>query len=69
MWLPAQFVPIYFLDLNAVVFPRLFDVGESLIAIGIRDALDLVKAGQSILDMRGVRHCDSDVSGVWAAAA
>ena len=57
MWLPAQFVPIFFLDLNAVVFRRLFDVGESLIAIGIRDPLDLVKAGQSILT------CAASVSG------
>ena len=56
MWLPAQFVPIFFLDVSTVVFRRLFDVGESLIAIGIRDPLDLVKAGQGILDMRGVRQ-------------
>ena len=45
MWLAAQFVPICLLNLNAVVFRRLFDVGESLIAVGIRDTQDLVKSG------------------------
>lgn len=56
MWLPAQFVPICFLNLNAVVFDRLFDVGESLVAVGIRDTQNLVKAGESVLDMGGVRQ-------------
>jgi len=45
MWLAAQFVPICLLNLNAVVFRRLFDVGESLVTVGIRDTQDLVKSG------------------------
>jgi hypothetical protein len=56
MWLSAQFVPIGFFNLNAIVFRRLLDVSESLVAVGIRDTQDLVKASQSVLDMRGVRQ-------------
>src|SRR5919199_3331429 len=54
--LPAEVAPIFLLDVNAVVLRRLLDVGEGEVAIFVGDTLDLVEAGQGILDVSSVRQ-------------
>src|SRR5438477_443465 len=53
--LPAEVVPVFLLDVDAEVLRRLLDVGEGEVAIFVGDTLDLVEAGQGVLDVGSVR--------------
>ena len=46
----AEVLPAPLFDLNAVVLGRPLDVGESLIALLVRHALNLVEPGQRVQD-------------------
>jgi hypothetical protein len=54
--LPAEVAPIVLLDVDAVVLRRLLDVGEGEVAVFVGDTLDLVEAGQGVLDVGSVRQ-------------
>src|SRR5262245_49857295 len=46
--------PAILLHIDAVILRSLLDVGESELAVGVGDALDLVEAGKGVLDMARV---------------
>src|SRR5215204_6372101 len=50
----AELVPGAFLDLDAVVIGRAFDVGECDIAVLVRDSFDLIEPRQRVANVRGV---------------
>src|SRR5262245_66276952 len=46
--------PAILLHIDAVILRSLLEVGESELAVGVGDALDLVEAGKGVLDMARV---------------
>src|SRR2546423_12640697 len=54
--LPAEVVPVFLLDVDAEGLRRLLDDGEGEVAIFVGDTLDLVEAGQGVLDVGSVRQ-------------
>src|SRR5262249_51153349 len=52
----AEVTPALLGDLEAVIAGRLLDVGEGLVSLLVGNPLDLVEAGQRVLDVGGVRQ-------------
>src|SRR4051794_15354856 len=55
MGMTAQFVPVLFLNMDAEMFGRFFDIGESQVTISVGYSFGLVKTGQRIFYMGGIR--------------
>ena len=49
-----EFAPAILFHIDAVILRSLFDVGEGELAVGVGNALDLVEAGEGVLDMARV---------------
>jgi hypothetical protein len=50
----SEFAPAILFHIDAVIVGGLLDVGEGKLAVGIRNVLDLIEAGERINHMTGV---------------
>src|SRR5262249_58331107 len=50
-WVAAEFLPVFFCHVDAVIFGRLLDIGEGELAILVRDADSLIETRNRVPDM------------------
>ena len=53
-WVAAEFLPVFFCHVDAVIFGRLLNIGEGELAILVRDADSLIETRNRVPDMARV---------------